>query len=57
MPVIAEGRGNWSESGCSLVEEESNTAVGKYVCECNHLTNFAVLVVSLQIIASCIILW
>jgi len=39
-------RGNWSETGCVVadIDEES----GVVVCHCNHLTNFAVLVVSMR---------
>ena len=37
-------RGNWSTAGCMLKEMNPTTKV--YMCECNHLTNFAVLVVS-----------
>lgn len=37
------GQGNWTTFGCTTrMESES----GVVVCECNHLTNFAVLVVS-----------
>ena len=36
-----EGRGNWSTDGCTV--EAANSSV---TCQCNHLTNFAVLVVS-----------
>ncbi|KAK3771522.1 hypothetical protein RRG08_056049 [Elysia crispata] len=35
-----ESRGNWNTSGC-IYEKTVN---GKEICECNHLTNFAVLV-------------
>ena len=34
------GYGDWSQEGCTLVGETSDTAT----CECNHLTNFAILV-------------
>ena len=37
-------RGNWTPDGCELVEENG----GVFTCHCNHLTNFAVLVVSLS---------
>ncbi len=37
--------GNWTEKGCKLASY--NTSTGEFQCECNHLTNFAVLVVSL----------
>ena len=33
--------GQWSERGCSRSESLSNTSVT--VCECNHLTHFAIL--------------
>ena len=33
--------GQWSERGCSKSENLSNTSVT--VCECNHLTHFAIL--------------
>ena len=33
--------GQWSERGCSKSESLSNTSVT--VCECNHLTHFAIL--------------
>lgn len=34
------GYGAWSQKGCRLVTETSGSAT----CECNHLTNFAILV-------------
>ena len=39
----SDGRGDWTEDGC-------NTTVidGVAVCMCNHLTNFAILVVSVS---------
>lgn len=39
----ANGEGNWTRSGCDtrMTDDPSVTR-----CECNHLTNFAVLVVS-----------
>ena len=40
------GNGNWSSYGCSLVSFNSSTNVVK--CECNHLTNFACLVVRIS---------
>ena len=33
--------GQWSERGCNKSESLSNTSVT--VCECNHLTHFAIL--------------
>ena len=35
--------GAWSEDGCRFVDV---TKSGDVTCECNHLTNFACLVVS-----------
>ena len=43
------GNGNWSSYGCSLVSFNSSTNVVK--CECNHLTNFACLVVSYLVVS------
>ncbi|KAK7091735.1 adhesion G-protein coupled receptor G2-like [Littorina saxatilis] len=37
--ALQDGKGAWSEEGCY----HSNTVQGKLVCECDHLTNFAVL--------------
>ena len=39
-------RGNWTEEGCRVEEVDDET--GLITCECNHLTNFAILVVSLH---------
>ena len=43
---IAADRGNWTAEGCKVgtVDEET----GLITCECTHLTNFAILVVSLH---------
>ena len=39
-----DGRGNWSIDGCTTtVDPDTNDTV---TCSCNHLTNFACLVVS-----------
>ena len=38
------GLGNWSDSGCTLASHDIDT--GKVQCNCSHLTNFAILVVS-----------
>ncbi|XP_070182657.1 adhesion G-protein coupled receptor G6-like [Littorina saxatilis] len=37
--AMQDGKGAWSEEGCNY----SDTVQGKVVCECDHLTNFAVL--------------
>ena len=34
-----EGYGGWSEEGCRLVKESGD----EVDCECDHLTNFAIL--------------
>ena len=39
-------RGNWTSTGCTL--SNVNNESGVFTCACNHLTNFAVLVVSLR---------
>lgn len=41
---LRDGVGDWSDNGCTLsdVREDSIT------CSCNHLTNFAVLIVSVS---------
>ena len=39
-----DGSGNWNTSGCTLRSYNSTTNVA--ICDCNHLTNFACLVVS-----------
>ena len=43
FPFIA-GRGNWSAEGCAA--RNVNNRTGVITCDCNHLTNFAILVVS-----------
>ena len=45
LSPVSDGRGNWSTFGCNLtsVEEEGETGIA--TCSCNHLTNFAILVV------------
>ena len=39
------GDGDWSESGCRY---DGVNDRGRVLCECDHLTNFAVLVVSFR---------
>ena len=39
------GEGNWTTEGCRLADETN----GIISCECDHLTNFGVLVVSIKI--------
>ena len=39
--------GNWSTEGCDLNKQLSDIRAGTYVCECTHLSNFAMLLVSL----------
>lgn len=43
LTLLLGGEGNWTADGCRLA---SNTN-GIVSCECDHLTNFGVLVVSL----------
>ena len=41
---LLDGNGDWNTDGCTLTTfNESTNVVG---CQCNHLTNFACLVVS-----------
>ncbi len=48
MCVYIDGGGNWSTKGCELVSYSGST--GEVECKCSHLTNFAILVVSLLFI-------
>ena len=41
--LTADGFGNWSNSGCRLVSDQTDDFV---VCECDHLTHFGYLLVS-----------
>ena len=41
----ANGSGNWSEKGCTLVVSKDDKGSEIVLCRCNHLTNFGVLVV------------
>ena len=43
--MLSGERGDWSEAGCVVAEIDEES--GLVVCKCNHLTNFAVLVVSI----------
>ncbi|XP_072019677.1 uncharacterized protein [Amphiura filiformis] len=38
---MKNGKGGWSEKGCRVNEEESSKSLT--VCECDHLTNFAMI--------------
>ena len=38
----AGGFGDWSTRGCAVVNESEEDVI----CECDHLTNFAILLVS-----------
>ena len=40
--ILINGTGNWSTDGCTT--EEAND-LNSIMCHCNHLTNFALLVV------------
>ena len=46
--LILDGRGNWSTRGCNTTFDPANNSVA---CHCNHLTNFACLVVSIDLSA------
>ena len=41
--LYTDGRGNWTSKGCS---NQTDGSGGNVTCSCNHLTNFAVLMVS-----------
>ena len=43
MLYTSGGRGNWTSEGCRAVDSEGEG--NKVTCHCNHLTNFAILVV------------
>ena len=40
---LLDGNGDWNTSGCNLMSFNQSTNVAS--CECDHLTNFALLVV------------
>ena len=45
---LAEGRGGWSDKGCTLTSHSQVTSQdATVVCTCDHLTNFAVIFVSI----------
>ena len=44
MLCYTDGEGNWTSEGCTTIDDGS----GVIQCNCTHLTNFAVLVVSLR---------
>ena len=48
--VSSDGYGDWSQSGCRLDKTEG----GRHICKCNHLTNFAILMVRLAQVSSTI---
>ena len=43
---LTGGFGGWSSEGCWLDSDESTDT--HTVCECNHLTNFAIMMVSVR---------
>ena len=51
---IVLSTGNWSDRGCSRNERLSNVSVT--VCECDHLTHFAILLSPAPINASAAVL-
>ena len=40
MTISLDNFGGWSSEGCKLIKVANNVAE----CECNHLTNFALLI-------------
>ena len=40
MTISLDNVGGWSSKGCKLIEVANNVAE----CECNHLTNYALLI-------------
>ena len=44
MLCYTDGQGNWTSEGCTTIDDGS----GVIHCNCTHLTNFAILVVSLR---------
>ncbi len=49
---LEEGRGDWSNEGCNLAV---NITTNRTICYCDHLTSFAVIMVSQT--AGCILEW
>ena len=49
---LTGGSGDWSTEGCHLASFSNGTAM----CECNHLTSFAILFVSFAHVLGCAIL-
>ena len=47
--VVTGGKGGWSEKGCHVNNEQSTDTLT--VCECDHLTNFAMIMVRLILIS------
>ena len=45
VPLYLGGRGNWSTDGCNTTVNATSDLTF-IICHCNHLTNFACLVVS-----------
>lgn len=41
--MLVGENGNWSEDGCRVAD--INETLGIITCECDHLTNFAIIVV------------
>ena len=44
MLYYTDGEGNWTSEGCTTIDDGS----GVIHCNCTHLTNFAILVVSVR---------
>ena len=45
--LCISGGGDWTTDGCKIINSESVDDTNTVKCNCTHLTNFAVLVVSL----------
>ena len=64
MYVCTDGYGGWSSDGCTTVNSSNSTdnASSEYVtCMCNHLTNFAILLVRITLLylytISCVLIF
>ena len=49
LVMCTGGQGNWSTEGC-MISGGGPDSTGSVTCSCNHLTNFAV-----QVVSECIV--
>ena len=49
VSIHVGGMGNWTADGCITHVRQSNQVASNIECQCFHLTNFAILVVRLQV--------